>query len=278
MPLRDLISRNFTLSWTYPLQGIAHFARNRSLWPLLKARLIPLAVLSLCTTLLLFLLTYLPQVAFLAVFHRAGSAWLNGTFLVLSEANLIVVIFFEAFLVDKTQVDIVDAVLIQRGHRALVERTRPVDVDEPDCVKCLGPRDKGAEYAPFSLRQIVEFVLLLPLNLVPYVGVPLFLLGTGYRAGPLQQWRYYKLKGFDKKQRKAYIKEKSHKWQMMWFGSVALLLQLIPVASLIFLLTTAVGTALWAADLEEAAARTRGRTSAVDGEPDGQPPPFADEA
>ena len=234
-------------------------------------------MLSLGTTLLLFLLTYLPQVAFLAVFHRKGSAWLNGTFLVLSEANLIVVIFFEAFLVDKTQVDVVDAVLIQRGHKALVENTRPIDASEPDCLKCLGPRDKGAEYAPFSLRQIVEFVLLLPLNLVPYVGVPLFLLGTGYRAGPLQQWRYFKLKGFTKKQRRAYIKEKSHKWEMMWFGSVALLLQLIPVASLFFLITTAAGTGLWAADLEDAAARSTARSSDTDNQPDGQPPPYVDE-
>lgn len=272
MALRNRLSQHFTMSWTYPLRGIVHFARNRSLWPLLKARLIPLAVLSLGITLLLFLITYLPQVAFLAVFHRKGSAWLNGTFLVLSEANLIVVIFFEAFLVDKTQVDVVDAVLVHRGHAALVRNVRPVDEDEPDCLRCLGPRDKGAEYAPFSLRQIIEFVLLLPLNLVPYVGVPLFLLGTGYRAGPLQQWRYYKLKGFDKKQRRAYINEKSHKWQMMWFGSVALLLQLIPVASLLFLITTAAGTGLWAADLEDRAARA----SAAD-DPGVQSDPYVDE-
>lgn len=221
---------------------------------------------------ILFLFTYLPQVAFLAIFQRRGSAWLNGTFLVLSESNLIVVLFFEAFFVDKTQVDLVDAVLVGRGHADLVRTLRTVDDQGENELNALGPRDKGAEYAPFSFRQVVELFLLLPLNLVPYVGVPLFLLGTGYRAGPLQQWRYFQLKAFDKKQRKAYLSVKSHKWQMMWFGTVSLLLQLIPVVSLLFLLTTAVGTGLWAADIED------GRQNSQEEETPGeQYAPFTDE-
>ncbi|PNS21689.1 hypothetical protein CAC42_1543 [Sphaceloma murrayae] len=276
--LRSRIAQNFTLSWTYPLRGIYHFATNRSLWPLLQAKLIPLALLSLCVTLLLFLFAYLPQVALLAVFHRSGSAWVNGTFLVLSEASLIVTLFFEAFFVDKTQVDIVDAVLVARGHRELVANTRAVDAEEPDCYKCLGPRDKGAEYYPFSIRQITELVILLPLNLVPYVGVPLFLLATGYRAGPLQQWRYYKLKGFDRKQRKKYINTKSRRWQMTWFGSMGLVLQLIPVASLLFLLTTAVGTGLWAADLEDAENRKAQSARAQQDPETTVPAPYSDHA
>ena len=37
----------------------------------------------------------------------------------------------------------------------------------------------------------------------------------------------------------------------MWFGTVALCLQLVPVLSMFFLLTTAVGSALWVVKLEE---------------------------
>jgi hypothetical protein len=36
------------------------------------------------------------------------------------------------------------------------------------------------------------------------------------------------------------------------FGTIALLLQLVPVLSMFFLLTSAAGSALWVADLEEA--------------------------
>jgi len=215
--------------------------------------LIPLVVLSISVTITLFLFAYIPQVLFLALFHRQGSSFFSALILTLGEINLVVAIFFEAFLVDHAQVDTVDAVLVARGHEQLVRTIRVIDPEQTDCVKSLGPRDRGAKYAPFSFQQIIEFVLLLPLNLVPYVGVPLFILGTGYRAGPLLQWRYYKLKNFDSKQRKAFVNHSAHRGELTYFGTVSMILQLIPVLSLVFLITTAVGSGLWAADLEDAA-------------------------
>lgn len=133
----------------------------------------------------LFTLTYLPQVAFLKLFHGAaqGGAWLNGVFLVLGEAAAIVAMLFEAFFVDETQVDIFDAILVDKGYEDLVERSRPVDgaSTNMDPVKRLGKPQRSAQYAPFSARQIIELILLLPLNFVPVVGVPCFLILTGYR-------------------------------------------------------------------------------------------------
>lgn len=117
---------------------------------------------------------------------------------------------------DEAQVDIFDSVLVAEGHGDLVSVSRPVLPEEEG----LNPRTRlgrptqKAIYAPFSLRQIVEFVLLLPLNLVPYVGVPIFLLFTGYRAGPLLHWRYFKLKGMDKHEKKAFIAKR--RWMYNW--------------------------------------------------------------
>lgn len=48
--------------------------------------------------------------AFLALFQHRGSAWVNGTVLVLGEGAVVVAIMFEAFFADETQVDIFDAV------------------------------------------------------------------------------------------------------------------------------------------------------------------------
>ena len=76
----------------------------------------------------------------------------------------------------------------------------------------------------------------------------MFLILTGYRAGPLQHWRYFKLLGFTKKERNAFIKKRRLRYT--WFGTVALLLQLVPVLSMLFLLTTAAGSSLWVAKLE----------------------------
>jgi hypothetical protein len=184
---------------------------------LLKARLIPCALLSIFVLGNLFFWTYLPQVAILAIFHRTGSAWFNGTILVLGEGAAIVALLFEAWLVDETQVDIFDSVLVAKGRSDLVSVSRPVLPAEAS----LNPRTRlgkptgSAIYGPFSFRQIAEFIVLLPLNLVPYVGVPLFLLCTGYRAGPLLHWRYFKLKGFNRKQRKLFVAQRQ--WMYTWY-------------------------------------------------------------
>jgi hypothetical protein len=135
--------------------------------------------------------------------------------LVLGEGAAVVAILFESFLVDESQVDVFDAVLVHKGYEDLIRPFRPVSEDSlNDPVRRLGKPTRSSVYGPFSFRQIAEFVILLPLNFVPYVGVPLFLLLTGYRAGPLQHWRYFNLLGLDKKQRNAYIRKK--RWEYTW--------------------------------------------------------------
>lgn len=249
---RSFVRANFSPAFLYPLKGIWYFATHRYLHPLAQTRLLPLTLLSTCILVLLFMTAYLPIVAFLAIFHFKGSAWINGTFFILGVGTLLISVLFEALFVDHTQVDIFDAVMIGEGYEHLVRSRRQVseDIDESDPVKRLGPREKGATFAPFSFRQIIEFAILLPLNFVPFVGVPLFLLGTGYRAGPLLAWRYYALKGFTKRERNAFIATKQRKWEYMWFGTVYMVLQLIPVLSLLFLLTSAAGSALWSVRIE----------------------------
>jgi hypothetical protein len=58
---------------------------------------------------LLFIFTYLPQVAFLYVFH-GRLAWFNAAVLVLGEGAAMVALVFEAFFVDETLVNVFDAV------------------------------------------------------------------------------------------------------------------------------------------------------------------------
>ena len=103
-----------------------------------------------------------------------------------------------------------------------MSRSRPVapvvtgdDSYEGSPVRRLGKPMRKAVFAPFSLRQIVELVLLLPVNFIPWAGVPLFLIGTGYRAGPLLMWRYYTLREMTKKERKVFIRRR--RWSYAWY-------------------------------------------------------------
>ena len=169
--------------------------------------------------------------------------------MVLGEGAAIVALLFEAFFVDETLVDVFDAVLINEGYMDLIDTSRLINQDGRDPVKQLGKPTTSAVYSPFSLRQILEFIFFLPLNLIPVAGTPMFLILTGYRAGPFHHWRYFKLREFTKKEKKAFIKRRQLRYT--WFGTIALLLQLIPVLSMLFLLTTAAGSALWVVKLEE---------------------------
>jgi len=218
----------------------------------------------------LFLWTYIPQVAFLAIFHGWALAWINGAFLVLGEGAAIVALLFEAFFVDETLVDVFDAVLVNEGLADMLEGSRPLDTEAGDPVKMLGRPSVSAVYSPFSLRQILEFIIFLPLNLIPVAGTPLFLFLTGYRAGPLHHWRYFKLLGLTKKERNLFMRRR--KLRYTWFGTVALLLQLVPVLSMFFLLTTAAGSALWVTRLEKARRSQEAQTTNREEEP----PPYED--
>ncbi|RMZ87278.1 hypothetical protein DV736_g5493, partial [Chaetothyriales sp. CBS 134916] len=251
-------------TWLYPIKGFIYFISHPSFYPLFRARLIPILLISIFVYTILFTFAFLPQVAFLAIFHYSG-AWLNATILVLGEGAAIVAILFEGFFVDETLVDVFDAVLVNEGLGDLVSQGRLVDPTAENAVKSLGKPTISSIYAPFSLRQIIEFVILLPLNLVPFVGVPLFLFLTGYRAGPFHHWRYFKLLGFSKKERQQYIRQRQLKYT--WFGTVAMVLQLVPGLSMFFLLTTAAGSALWAARMERAKRMRAAITERSDVEP-----------
>lgn len=277
-PIRAFVKSNVTSSFLYPLKGIWYFATHRYLHPLLRSRLVPLTLLSTCVLVILFLTAYLPIVAFLALFHYKGSAWVNATFFVLAMGSLLIQVLFEAMFVDHTQVDIFDAVMIGEGYEHLVKNRREVseDIDESDPYKRLGERDSGAKFAPFSFRQIVEFVILLPLNFVPFAGVPLFLLLTGYRAGPLMNWRYFQLRQFSKKERNAFIKTKRRRFEYLWIGTVHMILQLVPVLAMFFLLTTAAGSALWSVHVEQERQNAE-RMGASTPEQDDELPAYTDE-
>ena len=240
------------------MQGIYYFIVHRFLWTFLRARLLPIILLSAFIYVNLFLWTYLPQVAVLHIFH-GPAAWVNAAVLVLGEGQVIIALLFEAFLVDETLVDIFDSVLINEGLQDFVLPAGVLYNDAEDPAKMLGKPTKSAVYSPFSLRQIIEFIIFLPINFIPFVGVPIFLFVTGYRAGPFHHWRYFKLLGLSKKERKQYIQRRKMKYT--WFGTVALMLQLVPVLSMFFLLTSAAGSALWVAKMEKAR-RERERTGA----------------
>ena len=103
LPIKSVVSSSFL----YPFKGIYYFLAHPSYYPLFGRRLIPLIFVSILVFGFLFVFTYLPQVAFLAIFH-GHLAWFNAVFLVLGEGQILIALLFEALLVDETLVNVFD--------------------------------------------------------------------------------------------------------------------------------------------------------------------------
>ncbi|KAK0713695.1 hypothetical protein B0T26DRAFT_753784 [Lasiosphaeria miniovina] len=238
-------------SAAYPLQGVWYFLRRPAFYPLFTGRLLPLSVISLLVYFILFSFAFLPQLAFLVIFHGWAGAVINATVLVLGEGLVVIQGLFEGFFVDECRVDVFDATLINYGLTDLVAPHRILLYDAPNTVKMLGKPTTRAEYQPWSLTQIAELIFFLPLNLVPYVGTPAFIIITGARLGKLSHYRWFKLRGLDKKAIKRELSLRT--WEYTWFGTVAMILELVPILNFFFLLTTTAGAAMWVAKMEEQA-------------------------
>lgn len=147
--------------------------------------------------------------------------------------------------------------MIDKGLTDLIAPQRILYYDAPNPVKMLGKPTTRAEYNPWSFKQIAELIFFLPLNLVPFVGTPAFIMITGSRLGKLSHHRWFKLRGLDRKAIKKETKLRS--WEYLWFGTVGMLLELVPILNFFFLLTSSAGAALWAARVEERARVRAGR-------------------
>lgn len=241
----------------YPLEGIWYFMRRPYFYPLFVGRLLPLSIISLLVYFILFTFVFLPQLAFLAIFHGWAGAWVNAIVLVLGEGLVVIQGIFEGFFVDECRVDVFDATLIDKGFTDLVAPQRILFYDAPNPVKMLGKPTTRAEYQPWSIVQIAELVFFLPLNLIPVVGTPAFIMITGARLGKLSHHRWFTLKGLDRKARRKEIDLRS--WEYLWFGTVAMIFELVPILNFFFLLTSTAGAALWVARIEERARVRVGR-------------------
>ena len=149
----------------------------------------------------------------------------------------------------------VKATLINFSLEDMILPHRICHLEARNAVEALGKPTSPAVYTPWSFKQIAELVVCLPLNLIPVVGTPAFILITGSRLGKLAHHRWFKLRGLDKKETRAEIRKRA--WEYLWFGTVAMVLELIPVLSLFFLLTTTAGAAMFAARLEDEVRRNR---------------------
>jgi len=233
-------------SYMYPIKGIVYLLTHRALWTPLLSRLGPTLLLSAGVVSGMFALTYLPQLTVL-VFVNGPLAVFTTVVLVLSESSAIINYVSRNFLLQDALLDTFDGTLVARNApTALVSEGRELKSGS-DSMQRLGKVLKSP-FERFSLASLVRYFMYLPLNFIPVVGTVAFVLLQGRSRGNAVHDRYFQLKRWTSAQRARWLSE--HMGPYTAFGTVATLLEMIPVASLFFSFTNTVGAALWAADIE----------------------------
>ncbi|KAK4102711.1 hypothetical protein N658DRAFT_321212 [Parathielavia hyrcaniae] len=232
-------------SYLYPIKGIIYFFGHPELWKPLRSRIVPYLTLYSGVLGSMFFFTYLPQLAIMA-FVNGPLALFTTAFLILSESSTITGIVSKNYLLQDAILDTFDGTLMARNQHEMVAEGREVR-SRGDSIQRLGKALKRP-LERFGFKELVRYVMYLPLNFIPVVGTVIFVLLRGRARGESVHDRYFQLKRWPAARKSKWLQE--HKGAYTGFGTVATLLEMVPLASVLFSFTNTVGAALWAADIE----------------------------
>jgi len=234
-------------AYLYPIKGIFYFFSHRTLWKPLLSKLVPTLTLSVGVIAFMFIFVYLPQAAVLSLVNGPLAA-ITTILLTLSESSTIITLLSRNFLIQDALVDTFDGVLVARKQTGVLSEGRQLKAGNfNDPIAKLGKLVKSP-FEKFTPKALIRYVMYLPLNFIPVVGTVIFVLLQGRTRGNDVHTRYFQLKKWSNSQREEWLKENTAPYTA--FGTVATLLELVPVASILFAFTNTVGAALWASDIE----------------------------
>ncbi|KAI1474664.1 hypothetical protein F4774DRAFT_429612 [Daldinia eschscholtzii] len=233
-------------SYLYPFKGIVYFITHRSLWKPFYSRILPTLGLTAGVTASMFFFTYLPQLAIL-VFVNGPLAVFTTVLLILNESSTIVNLISRNFLLQDALLDTFDGTLVAKDAVGIVSEGRQLKSGQ-DPIGRLGKILKNP-FSKFTPKALVRYIMYLPLNFIPVVGTIIFIILQGRTRGNSVHGRYFQLKGWTPSQERDWLER--HAGPYATFGTIATLLEMIPVASMFFAFTNTVGAALWAADIEQ---------------------------
>ncbi|KAI1141006.1 hypothetical protein F5Y05DRAFT_295505 [Hypoxylon sp. FL0543] len=233
-------------AYLYPFRGIVYFLTHKSLWKPFSSRVLPVLGLTAGVFASMFFFTYLPQLAIL-VFVNGPFAVVTTVVLILNESSTLVNIISRNFLLQDALLDTFDGTLVARNATEVVSEGRQLKSGN-DPIGRLGKIVKSP-FEKFTPKALVRYVMYLPLNFIPVVGTVIFILLQGRARGTSVHGRYFQLKGWSSSQQRDWLER--HTGPYTTFGTIATILEMVPVLSMFFAFTNTVGAALWAADIEQ---------------------------
>ncbi|KAG0089670.1 hypothetical protein BGZ92_004402 [Podila epicladia] len=224
---------------SYPVQGVMFMMGHPQLITNLICPIIWTILWAIAATIFGFAFLLHKQAnALISVNCPAGVAWFVSVIFVLLEIALMVLVFY-LIILPIYQDALFDRVLKLRGLRHVLDKR-----DGNDVIKCLRGVHGGLLIV---FIQILVLILTLPLNLIPILGQILYAMINGWLLTFGIRFHYdveICNMTVSQSRKEAWRRRK----EFSGFGSVAVGLEMIPLANLLFMWTNIVGAALWVAD------------------------------
>ena len=176
---------------------------------------------------------------------------LAGIVAIVVESYIIITMFTRSLIIEPALDALFDTILTREGAGDVVVQGT---TKSGRSTRLTAARERAlSSVKSFSPGSLVQYVLTLPFNFIPVVGTVVYLYLNGSKLGRSGHKRYFVLKGFSKDECDAFVNDRRGSY--ISFGMVALVLDLVPLVSVIFTFTNTAGSALWAAKMEN---ETRG--------------------
>ncbi|KAK9475314.1 uncharacterized protein V1510DRAFT_842 [Dipodascopsis tothii] len=248
-----------TESWKYPLLGCYYFARHPTLWPPFIWIVLPLALLITFVLGGMFTFAFPPQALLMAALYGPVGI-LSAVMVVFHQSSIIYGILSRSLLINPATKRVFDRVLSRKGYDDLVAKGQyqfPPEV--PDRTSSRATRyflhKCNVKYRRFMLKVFSPYflfkkVIIVPIRFIPFFGPVIIALLNSSAKGKKCQARYFELKGYNARVVRLYTRQREGGYLV--FGSMAGLLEIVPVLGMIFYFTNITGAALWAAKMEYA--------------------------
>ncbi|KAI9234373.1 MAG: hypothetical protein BYD32DRAFT_358094, partial [Podila humilis] len=224
---------------SYPVQGIMFMMGHPQLITNLICPIIWTILWAIAATIFGFAYLLHKQAnALISVNCPAGVAWFVSVLFVLLEIALLVLVFY-LIILPIYQDALFDRVLKLRGLRHVLDKREGNDV-----IKCLRGVHGGLLIV---FIQILVLIVTLPLNLIPILGQILYAMINGWLLTFGVRF-HYDVEICNKTVSQSRKEAWQRRSEFSGFGSVAVGLEMIPLANLLFMWTNIVGAALWVAD------------------------------
>lgn len=220
--------------WKYPLDGFVYLVTTPSLWKSIFCSL--LLILSLSLVIFIALVIWIFPLQYGAFVHSMPGWFSILLSLILTFFEFGFVVFLISCLVLTFRLKKIYRLI---WTRELGSETGPLHISVVHSFLCL------------ILFRVFLFLLTLPLNAIPILGTLLFLYLNGFYYAWSLHYPYFHAIGLSFQQGKDYVDRNEMSYRQ--FGTMAVLLELIPLVNLISPISNLIGSVLWTVEIERSA-------------------------